>query len=82
LKKSWWLLRPINVPFKNKWLRDTFLLQQKSSNLEFNICPIEFAICRILKETGLDQIKLLNQITWSLKCKLENQKITLDEVNN
>jgi hypothetical protein len=23
LKKSWYLLRPINVPFKNKWLRDT-----------------------------------------------------------
>jgi hypothetical protein len=22
LKKSWHILRPINVPFKNKWLRD------------------------------------------------------------
>jgi len=22
LRKSWYLLRPINVPFKNKWLRD------------------------------------------------------------
>jgi hypothetical protein len=23
LDKAWYLLRPINVPFKNKWLRDT-----------------------------------------------------------
>jgi hypothetical protein len=63
-------------------LRDTFLLQQKSSNLEFKICPIEFAISRILKETGLDQCKLLKLITQSIKFKVENHKIILDEVNN
>ena len=38
LKKANYLLRPINVPFKNKWLRDTTQNLVKVDSLPLGLC--------------------------------------------
>ena len=60
LSKSWYLLRPINVPFKNKWLRDvTNQLCRKQENEGFPRADTEFILQRILNDLELLKIQKL-----------------------
>jgi hypothetical protein len=67
LKKSWYLLRPINVPFKNKWLRDTTI----SLGFELPEPKYPFIAQRVLIDLTLHEIEPVVKMTQNLAKKLK-----------
>lgn len=51
LKRSFHVLRPINVPFKNKWIRDTYT--SVISPQAIQAPPMEVVMGRLLEALGL-----------------------------
>ena len=53
LEKAWYLLRPINVPFKNKWIRDTMSSLKLNQNFQDKEHQ-KFVLHQVIKVLGLD----------------------------
>lgn len=67
LKKCWYQLRPINVPFKNKWLRDTTV----SLSPQVTEPTYHLVAERILRDLCLDRIYPVSKMTLNLVKKLK-----------
>jgi hypothetical protein len=53
LRKAHYLLRPINVPFKNKWLRDTAYNLVKIDELPMGQCDLSTLFARVQNELNI-----------------------------
>ena len=79
LKKAHYLLRPINVPFKNKWLRDRVSDLHIKDGLLVSNCDPNFMFDKVGKELQIDEkiIKLGKSIHSKTEIKISTQQKSL-----
>eukprot|EP00356_Strombidium_inclinatum_P004041 CAMPEP_0170500180 /NCGR_PEP_ID=MMETSP0208-20121228/34025_1 /TAXON_ID=197538 /ORGANISM="Strombidium inclinatum, Strain S3" /LENGTH=159 /DNA_ID=CAMNT_0010778095 /DNA_START=2186 /DNA_END=2665 /DNA_ORIENTATION=+ len=69
LKKAWYLLRPINVAFKNKWLRD--IAAKYTSSTGVGQTDKRLILRRVLQETGVGEVPTIEVLAVSILDKLK-----------
>ena len=69
LEKAWYLLRPINVPFKNKWIRDTISSLKLNQNFK-DPHLLKFILHHILSSLDCIKFKSIKTISQSILNKI------------
>ncbi|TNV74091.1 hypothetical protein FGO68_gene13547 [Halteria grandinella] len=77
LKKATYALRPVNVPFKNKWLRDTVAKLHLKDGISIGQCDLQKLIYRITSDLDLPIQVTKISISISHKIKLKNLSVEL-----